>query len=466
MLWNYQPLLLDLRFVVSFLILLVPTTAMGLTLPVLIDDPLLGQTDFRRAIGFLYGSNTLGAMAGAVLGEACLIRVFGLYGTSLAAASAVCIAAAIAILVANYGPRGQVRVCYEKDPSRRAFETDDMSQQSKFPLRFDVAYRPPWRLLFVSFGTGLIFLALEVIWFRFLRLYVASSPTVFAIMLAVVLAGIGAGGLLAGMIYRLFARPNLLPILLLVAAILVLLSYVFFPGELIAAPAGVFDVRWWRIAILSVALMLPVALVSGILFPSIAAEVQASVGNRMNSTGISALFNTTGAAIGPMVASFVLLPALGYQRSLICCAAGYALLSIVVTRRANLVVAPAIGDHHSCGLGCARRRLRIFPVRARGGAFPTRKPSIRKRRSGPRARTCGKADGGNIRHVAVAAARPVWGAVLLPVADRCVLDVGYKSAQPTVHAIICLSAAGLSSRGERCAASLLRMRRYGGCVHS
>jgi len=334
MLWNYQPLLLDLRFVVSFLILLVPTTAMGLTLPVLIDDPLLRQTDFRRAVGFLYGSNTLGAMAGAVLGEACLIRAFGLYGTSLAAASAVCIAAAIAILVANYGPRGQVRVRYGKDRSRRAFENDGMSQQSKFPLRFDVAYRPPWRLLFVSFGTGLIFLALEVIWFRFLRLYVASSPTVFAIMLAVVLAGIGAGGLLTGMIYRLFARPNLLPILLLVAAILVLLSYVFFPGELIAAPAGVFDVRWWRIAILSVALMLPVALVSGILFPSIATEVQASVGDRMNSTGISALFNTTGAAIGPMVASFVLLPALGYQRSLICCAAGYALLSVVVTRRA------------------------------------------------------------------------------------------------------------------------------------
>src|SRR5215467_7791556 len=33
MLWNYQPSLLGLRFVVSFLILLLPTTAMGLTLP-------------------------------------------------------------------------------------------------------------------------------------------------------------------------------------------------------------------------------------------------------------------------------------------------------------------------------------------------------------------------------------------------------------------------------------------------
>src|SRR5262252_7895188 len=40
LLWNYQPTLLGLRFVVSFLILLLPTTAMGLTLPVIIKDPL------------------------------------------------------------------------------------------------------------------------------------------------------------------------------------------------------------------------------------------------------------------------------------------------------------------------------------------------------------------------------------------------------------------------------------------
>ena len=64
MLWNYQPALLGLRFAVSFLILLIPTTAMGLTLPVLIEDPMLRQTNFGRAIGFLYGSNTLGAVAG------------------------------------------------------------------------------------------------------------------------------------------------------------------------------------------------------------------------------------------------------------------------------------------------------------------------------------------------------------------------------------------------------------------
>src|SRR5947207_10253275 len=96
-LWNYQPTLLGLRFVVSFLILLVPTTAMGLTLPVIIEDPLLREMEFSRTIAFLYVSNTLVAMLGAVLGEAYLIGAFGLYGTSVTAGATLCIAAAIAL---------------------------------------------------------------------------------------------------------------------------------------------------------------------------------------------------------------------------------------------------------------------------------------------------------------------------------------------------------------------------------
>ncbi len=313
MLWDYQPTLLGLRFILSFLILLVPTTAMGLTLPVLIEDPVLRQTNFGRAIGFLYGSNTLGAVAGAVLGEAYLIAAFGLRGTSLAAGLASCIAAAIALFVA-----------------KRQGETNTHVLQRTFPLRLDVKYRPPWRLLFVSFGTGCILLALEVIWFRFLRLYVASSSTAFAVMLAVVLGGIGLGSILASLIHgRSTHLDQLLPSLLLLGAVLVLLSYWFFPSALIPASVGVFDISWWRITLLSTALMFPVALASGILFPSIAASVQATVGDRMNSTGITTLFNTIGAALGPLLASFVLLPGIGYQWSLIACALGYALLSIV-----------------------------------------------------------------------------------------------------------------------------------------
>ena len=335
MLWSHQPALLGLRFVVSFLILLVPTTAMGLTLPVLIEDPLLRETEFGHAIGFLYGSNTLGAMLGAILSEAYLIGAFGLYGTSLAAGAALCLAAAIAVAVAKFGP---VRYA-------AGYDRADTAGHSEFPLKFDASYRPPWRLLFVSFGTGLVLLALEVIWFRFLRLYVVSFPTAFAVMLAVVLAGIGLGGIAAGAISRRSTNSNqFVSILLLLAAIAVLLCYVLFPGELVETTADAFSLASWRqIALLCLALMFPVSLISGVVFPTVVARIQVDVTDRMNSTGIAALLNTTGAAFGPLVATFVLLPSLGYQSSLIFCAAAYALLSIIVSERAFYSLRRPIG---------------------------------------------------------------------------------------------------------------------------
>src|SRR5205809_5631102 len=147
-LWNYQPTLLGLRFIVSFLVLLVPTTAMGLTLPVIVQDPALRQANFGRLIGFLYGSNTLGAVAGALLGEAYLIGAFGLRGTGLAAGLAGCLAGGIALLGARY--------------------SGDISLQSKFPRRWDASDLPLSRLLLVSFGTVRLLLCLEVAWFRVL----------------------------------------------------------------------------------------------------------------------------------------------------------------------------------------------------------------------------------------------------------------------------------------------------------
>src|SRR2546421_11423427 len=75
--------------------------------------------------------------------------------------------------------------------------------------------------------------------------------------------------------------------------------------------------------------MFPVAFRSGFLSPTIATRVQETVKNRMNSTGLTILFNTAGAALGPLLAGFVLLPKCGFQSSLILCAAGYALLGLL-----------------------------------------------------------------------------------------------------------------------------------------
>jgi len=319
--WHHQELLNILRFSISFLVLLLPTTAMGLTLPVLLEEPLLYRRQFGRVIGAFYGFNTLGAVAGALVGEGYLIQKFGLPGTGLTAACLGLAAAGIAWLFC-----GTVRAAAEA---------------TNFQL--SLGKRTPWKLLLTSLGTGTLFLGLELIWFRFMRLYVASSSTAFCTMLAVVLAGIGLGSLAASGIR--FATPRkILPILFLLAAIGTLLSYVFFPVPVLLGDSKDFHIESWpEIARLSFALMFPVAFLSGIVLPLIATCVQEELTNRMNSTGLTILFNTVGAAIGPILAGFVLLPWLGFQSSLLLSATGYAALTLFTCQKQSWSVRKPVG---------------------------------------------------------------------------------------------------------------------------
>lgn len=316
-LWNYQQLLNVIRFGVSFLILLIPTTAMGLTLPVLLEDPFLKRQEFGRDIGLLYGTNTLGAMVGALLGETYLIQRFGLLGTAWTAAGVGCVAAGVAWI---FG-REELRL------PRKA--------RVRWRLRLSLDARPPWRMLLVSMGAGAILLGLEVIWVRFLRLYVASTSIAFSVMLAVVLAGIGLGSIAGTLIpNRVLPRRHLLPLLLLLAASATLLSYVFFPIPVVPPNVPTFDRAFaQQVALLSLALMFPAAFLSGALLPAITSCVQSEVTGRMNSTGLTILCNTIGAACGPLLVAFLLLPRLGFQSSLIVCAAIYAGLALVATQR-------------------------------------------------------------------------------------------------------------------------------------
>ncbi|MBA3272511.1 MAG: spermidine synthase [Chthoniobacterales bacterium] len=314
-LWDQHAVLNVLRFALSFLILLVPATAMGMTLPVLLDDPLLGADQFSRAIGVVYGSNTLGAVIGALAGEAYLVERFGLLGTGIVAAALSCTAAAGAAAVA-FGWS-----------ARRESETE-ADRTALHPT----AIRLPWRLLFLTFGTGAVLLGLEVVWFRFLRLYVASSSTAFSIMLAVVLVGIACGGLVAGALHQRLGRlKGALPILLLLSALATLASYTFFPAPAPQGTAATSDLQsWTQIASLACALMLPVSFLSGILFPFVVSRVQEVLERRRTSTGLTMLWNTCGAAVGPLVMTFLLLPRIGFELSLVVCGAGYASLAFFI----------------------------------------------------------------------------------------------------------------------------------------
>jgi len=313
-LWEHQQFLNVLRFSVSLCVLLIPTTAMGLTLPILLADPLFQDRNFGQNVGTLYGFNTLGAVAGALVGEFFLIQVCGLLGTGLAAGSLSCIAASLAWFIGR----------------------EEVAASQRTPDNgISLGRRAPWNLLLVSAGSGAILLGLEVIWIRFLRLYVASSSIAFCVMLAVVLFAIGLGAIVSSIIVpRLPSPPKVVATTLFVAATGTLLSYVFFPLPTPQAGTQAFDVESsLQVAWLSLALMFPVAFLSGVSLPTIITSVQRNISNRMNAAGLTMLFNTAGAAIGPLLAGFVLLPSVGFQSSLIIAAAGYAGLAILATER-------------------------------------------------------------------------------------------------------------------------------------
>ena len=115
------------------------------------------------------------------------------------------------------------------------------------------------RICAAAFLAGGILLAFEVVWFRFLHLFVHGGPLSFALMLGVVLSGIGTGGFVAGAIVR--RRPEAdrhTALLALVAGVTCVATYQ--ASEFVIEPFGTMYLRNpWRILGLSIALALPTA---------------------------------------------------------------------------------------------------------------------------------------------------------------------------------------------------------------
>ena len=169
------------RLSVAFALLAVPTTAMGLTLPLLTKALARLGRGFGENLGALYGWNTLGALAGALAVETGLVPRVGVRGTAAVAASLNVAAALVAIRL-----------------SRAQQEEPGSAERTMPRVSFADLPRPAGRLLATAFVTGAVLLALEVVWFRFLMMFCEASSLTFALLLAVVLAGIGLGGLAGG----------------------------------------------------------------------------------------------------------------------------------------------------------------------------------------------------------------------------------------------------------------------------
>jgi len=298
-----------LRLALAFALLLIPATAMGATLPLLTQALSARDPHFGRVLGRLYGWNTLGGVCGALAGEAWLIERLGLRGSGLVAGALNLLAAWLALRVA----RGS---------SEASQPTPDAAHGAS-----------PRGLVLAAFLCGGIALALEVLWFRLLLMFVYGTSLAFAVLLAVVLSGVAAGGLLAGSVLRRSPKAALwLPPFALLAGTLTVWTYAASPESL--APRGPAPIATLgQLALPALALMLPTCVVSGLLFTFLGAALRARGCAAGEASGKLALANTLGAALGAPLAGFVLLPRLGVELGLFALAAAYAVVAALTLDR-------------------------------------------------------------------------------------------------------------------------------------
>ena len=303
-----------IRLAIAFAVLAVPATAMGATLPIVVGALARDRRRLGGVLGHLYGWNTLGAVVGVVGAEVVLINRIGIRGSGWVAASLDLSAAAVAIWLARRDD------AIATDPGRR-------TGPHASPIQ--------WRALASAFLAGGTLLGLELVWFRFLTMFVLSTTLALSLMLASVLAAIAAGGLAASLWLR--RRPHsmisLTPVALVSGSVTVL-SYIAFQSLTGGTQIG----EWYRVLWLAVALTAPTAFVSGGFFTVLGDAMAGAVTGEARGaggagiTGTTAwltLANTAGAMCGPLVAVFVLLPAFGIEGALFTLALLYGVIAFI-----------------------------------------------------------------------------------------------------------------------------------------
>lgn len=164
-----------LVFLLSFVVLLIPTTLMGMTLPLLIQSFVSWVEISGRIIGLLYGINTLGAAFGSLLAGYISIGLFGFKGTIYVAVLLNALVGLCAFLFLRW--KG---VESKPELAQKASET---------PAGW--GYKT---ILISSFLVGFIGLGFEMLWIRVLLIVNKNTAYAFPSILFVFLVGLAIGG--------------------------------------------------------------------------------------------------------------------------------------------------------------------------------------------------------------------------------------------------------------------------------
>ncbi len=326
------------RFFVAAAILLIPTTCMGATLP-LLSKHLTTSVKFAAAqVGTLYAINTVGAVGGVLWAGFILLPGMGMSETTMFAAV---INLALLALVLAHAKRLEVRREAERQAEPpQVLETIPVSAV----------------LIVLSFAaSGALSMIYEVGWTRALLMVIGSSTYAFTVMLATFLIGIFSGSLICAKIVNQAKEPlswfGILQLAVCVCALIALFQFNLLPWwnlQINAIVPDNPDAAMFGRFVLAGSILLPLSCCLGATFP-LAVRACATELAKIGGT-VAALYsaNTLGAIVGAFAAGFVFVPLFGVEKTLLLTAAanymlGVALLAPTKTiRRPIKIVSVAI----------------------------------------------------------------------------------------------------------------------------
>lgn len=197
-------------------------------------------------------------------------------------------------------------------------------------------------LLFTVFFVNLLSLSCQVLWSRKLSFLFGSTAAVFSTVLTVYLLGLALGALLGGRAVDRSPAPwRLLSRLVLAIGVYCLGSLFLFDAgrnlflRVFPADASPLAAAAAKFVVVLVLLLLPTMCI-GAVFPAVVRLVAGSGGGRGGSLGadVSLVYalDTLGAALGALLAGFVLVPAAGLRASTWLLGAGALLLGAALRR--------------------------------------------------------------------------------------------------------------------------------------
>ena len=333
------PALTAARLAIALLVLILPTTLMGATLPLVIKGSEARGGSLGAHLGVLYGSNAIGAIVGTIAAGLYLIPGLGIHSTFLAAAAINLAVGAGALVISGLAPS---RDSVTGNPVREITPSSELIPPKLAEQAASEGGLTDGQLLVVVAVftvSGVISLAIEVVWFRVLTLFLRPTVYGFAVMLATILTGIALGSyVVTPLLERRLRWLSILAGLELAVGVAIVLSFrplAYLPDlsnrlspalSQVMPPYLVFPIAGSLLAIF------PTALLMGLAFP-IGLRVWAGGGrgtrapaNRASGRseertarriGTFYSMNVAGAIAGSLAAGFFLLPILGSRAAII-----------------------------------------------------------------------------------------------------------------------------------------------------